>query len=91
MESLETRLNLYFDLLVVYLLVGSSLGDCELYRDMGRALASGSGPRMQGALNEFHELSSPLRRRIAKGDEAFEPFQKPQPVLHPSRLARMSA
>ena len=61
-------MKLFSDLLVVYLLVGSALGDCELYRRMGRALANNDAPRMRAALSEFNELSRPLKERILKGD-----------------------
>jgi len=75
-------MKLFSDLLVIYLLVGSSLGDCELYRRMGRALANNDTLRMRAALDEFNELSRPLKDRILKGDPHYiapkPPLRKPE-------------
>ena len=73
----DDTMKLFSDLLVVYLLVGSALGDCELYRRMGRALANNDAPRMRAALAEFNELSRPLKDRILKGDPH---YQAPTPL-----------
>jgi len=75
-------MKLFSDLLVIYLLVGSALGDCELYRRMGRALANNDALRMRAAMDEFNELSRPLKDRILKGDPHYiapkPPLRKPE-------------
>ncbi|MDH4248156.1 MAG: hypothetical protein OEW39_10090 [Deltaproteobacteria bacterium] len=74
----EGTLKLFSDLLVIYLLVGSAMGDCDLYRRMGRSLANNDPVRMKAAMDEFNELSRPLKERILKGDPH---FKSPEPPL----------
>ena len=94
-QATDAQMNLFSDLLVVYLLVGSALGDCELYRRMGRALALNDDTRMRAALEEFEELSRPLKERIMRGDPHFKapdlPLRRQQPRLSEDRPAAPAA
>lgn len=64
----DRQMDLYCDLLVRYLLVGSALGECELHRHLGAALDSGDAERMGTALRSFESLPEELRGRIMDGD-----------------------
>lgn len=67
----EQEMALFGDLLFIYLSVGSALGDCDLYRRMGRALASNNVQAIQDMMDEYNELSRNMRDRILAGDTSF--------------------
>jgi hypothetical protein len=64
----DARMDLYFDLLTVYLLVDSALGKCELATRMSAALDSGDDTRMATELRHFEALPEELRTRVIEGD-----------------------
>ena len=68
--DLETDpgMDIYFDLLTVYLLVDSALGRCELATRISAALDSGYDDRMADALRHFEALPEELRTRVIEGD-----------------------
>jgi hypothetical protein len=64
----DANTELYYDLLVLYLLVDSALGECELQRRMGAALDSGETERLAAELRHFATLPEELRSRVLDGD-----------------------
>jgi hypothetical protein len=77
-ERLDERaLNLFGDTLVLYLSVGSALGDCPLYRRMGEALALAADAADPGglpaAISEFKALPPAVQRSILRGDPLSAP------------------
>jgi hypothetical protein len=64
----DAETQLYFDVLVLYLLVESALGDCSLLRRIGQALESGEGERLAAELDAFEALPEEQRTRIVEGD-----------------------
>lgn len=71
----------YWDLLVLYLLVGAVLGDCDLYRRMGRALDDGRPEQIKAELASFEALPPRLKARVRKGDAEFDlPLQRRSPA-----------
>jgi hypothetical protein len=62
------RMELYCDVLVLYLLVESTLGECALQRELGAALESGVTEDMAAALRSFREAPEELRTRILEGE-----------------------
>lgn len=62
----------YWDLLVLYLLVGSTLGDCDLYRRIGRALDDGGDARVTAELSSFESLPDDLKSLVREGDPTLE-------------------
>lgn len=62
----------YWDLLVLYLLVGSTLGDCDLYRRIGRALDDGGDARVTAELSYFERLPDDLKCLVREGDPTLE-------------------
>ena len=87
----EHRMELYCDLLVRYLLVGSALGECELYRNLGQVLDSGDADRMATALRSFDNLPEDLRSRILEGDPTLatmEAYRTAEEKQKPPRARR---
>ena len=69
----DRHMELYCDVLVLYLLVDASLGDCELQRDLSDALDSADTERLAAGLRRFHRLPDALKSTILAGasnDEA---------------------
>jgi hypothetical protein len=64
----DAQMDLYCDVLVRYLLVGSALGECDLQRRMGGALDSGDTEALAAALRQFEALPEDLKARILEGD-----------------------
>ena len=64
----DDTMDVYFDLLTVYLLVESALGECELHTRIGIALDSGDNDRMAAELRNFEALPEELRSRVLEGD-----------------------
>jgi len=67
------QMELYSDVLVLYLLVESTLGECALQRELGAALQSGVTEDLAAALRRFQEVPEELRLRILEGEVIAEP------------------
>lgn len=65
--------ELFGDVLALYLAVGSTLGDCALYRRMGDALAKATPAALREAYRGFAALPPETRRRVLAGDTSFDP------------------
>ena len=68
----DAHMDLYCDVLVRYLLVGSALGECELFRRMGNALDSADSDRLAAELRHFEGLPDELKSRIMEGDPTLQ-------------------
>lgn len=64
----DARMDLYCDVLVRYMLVDSTIGPCELGRELGQALESGDEAMLVIALGQFESLPEELKARIMEGD-----------------------
>lgn len=74
---------LYWDVLVLYLLVDASLGDCELQRDLSDALDSADTERLAAGLRRFHRLPDALKSTILAGasnDDVAEAMNSADPA-----------
>jgi hypothetical protein len=68
----DAHMDLYCDVLVRYLLVGSALGECELSRRLEGALDSGDSDRLAAGLRHFESLPDELKTRILEGDPTLQ-------------------
>lgn len=74
----DAHMALYCDVLTLYLLVGSSLGPCNLKRRLGRALDSGRTERLIAERKAFESLPGKLKARILEGDPTLEAWADSQ-------------
>jgi len=72
----DDSMERYMDVLVLYLLADSSLGDCELKRQFGAALDSGEPDQLAAVLRYFASLPDEFRARITEGDPTFDTLQQ---------------
>ena len=63
----DEDVTLFGDVLLLYLSIGTVMGDCDLYRRMGHALATEDMEGLRRLRGEFDALHPVLRERILAG------------------------
>lgn len=71
-QKTESNIDLYCDVLLVYMLIESSLGPCDLMWELGMALDSGKREKLEGAWRSYQNLSDETKDLIQAGDADFE-------------------
>jgi len=86
----DAEMDVYFELLTLYLLVDSALGECELSHRMSVALDSGETERMAAELRHFEAQPEDVRARIVEGDPTLSTLMESHsaPTDAPRRKSR---
>ena len=87
----DERMERFYDVLVLYLLADSALGDCELKRRLGAALDSGDAERLADLLRYFASLPEEFQARILEGDPTLPTMldsARGAGAAEPARIAR---
>ncbi len=70
----DEHMELYCDALLLSMLVESSIGDCELLRDLNISLETGDEDRMADCLIRYASLPEEVKTVIQQGDTSLENF-----------------
>ncbi|MEE8435299.1 MAG: hypothetical protein V3S64_10975 [bacterium] len=68
----DVLIDLYCEVLMAYMLVESSLGECDLRFELGAALDSGDQKRLESAWSHYQKLPNEIKDKILRGDAGFE-------------------
>lgn len=71
-QQRDADLELYCDVLMIFMLVETVMGDCELMRELGAALDDGSRHQLEAAWDRFYSLPEDIRARIMEGDTSMQ-------------------
>ena len=72
----DAALDRRWDVLVLYLLVESTLGECALTRRLGAAYDHGSDADVEAALAHFEAQPADLKSMIRDGDPTLDTLQQ---------------
>jgi len=64
----DGHMSLYCDTLVLFLLVESTMGECNLHKELDEALESMDPLKMVACKKRFETLPQELKTRILEGD-----------------------
>lgn len=70
----DKHMELYCDALLLSMLVDSSIGECELLRDLNISLETGDEDLMADCLIRYASLPEEVRFVIQQGDTSLENF-----------------
>lgn len=68
----DNHMEIYCDVLLLSMLVESSIGECELLRDLNISLETGDEDRMADCLVRYASLPEEVKTVIQQGDTSLE-------------------